>query len=1145
LFVFAFNLTWKFQLCLIVLSLSFFYPQRKESSITDTDAFSSAFFPTHTPQPTFNTFDPTLSTELNKLSNQFWTIVNPDKNTMCLQMQPPHLVIYPSASEHSAVKQHIDQLQAHYQAKSLAVRNQYKTAKNPPSLFRLFVLSVLQNTLVFMLGINIPSLLLCLVMICIIIWMTPAWREQWLMPFIKRSFEESVRALIRALPLKFVNLFFFKGASQNHPVVTKSLEYEPDGIQHRGAITVQNLFNQQQYRANVKQVRIKTLSRQHMADIQQLDANARKSLVSCGQDGRILLWDAEKANWMARLDKSNPAYGGVHQAHLNPEYFPNALQVKNSKQKAKKVIPFLKQRLSKALCIKVDQGNKWVAAGYDDGIIRIWNVTTGVLVRELDVNHVPVQVQHEPDQEQGLRRRFSIQSSSSSVSSHGSTDRTLHLQFIGAITEFCHPIVAQAAARCRSNDLEASQNFIVSVHKSGVIREWDILSCECIKTIKTGHTRDITQLRVVDSKAPHRKQGITWVFTASKDGTLRCWERSRPSKPQQFEDYNYDEDVTLSTQWTFLYKIDLSIHGPITSIATELPVGGMGVLVTGSGDGTVKVWNFETGEAVATLSVGRYHKSSLKEHPLGPMRHFSKFSSNALYNSKNSKQFGTDEYLSSGSCNSSVIGLDDSEYGHQHSVSTPSSLSDHTGSINQVTVTRYCEVENGPGVCRACDTCFGNGFLVASSASDNKVHSWRLERADSNHEGSCTLCTKDYHRKQYKHRKSSTAGDDDIVKPTGRRKRSSSVHKNLEPATSPRKVVRHIRSLPKSKNPAPATENEFGIELLDIEQLGGDLHIPLTSSFLGVVDQPAGRGLVFCDKILAGVRRVQNGSSEKMEGEWEAWFASLQYYDPGTDEGNAYIPVETFRLDDQSSGQDNDIVKSKQDAANGQSLLHIRETVLGLFGNTAESTKKPAVNKVDQLKYKHIHAPVSLDGIDDDQDDDDYMTEASEILPFSTIRHVIPLDGSGLACDFGNFIKLVYLDKPSHTEKELMKLSQEGMTTTSTNKIVGKNIGLDKVEEVPDDENCSCEQTGDECSPSTKGKDGCCGGVNKEKNGGKCCGGTKTRNKNQTDRKLLKQQQLSGLNAHNAVNCSIRNNCPRASECAPTVTPISPFGSWL
>jgi hypothetical protein len=126
-----------------------------------------------------------------------------------------------------------------------------------------------------------------------------------------------------------------------------------------------------------------------------------------------------------------------------------------------------------------------------------------------------------------------------------------------------------------------------------------------------------------------------------------------------------------------------------------------------------------------------------------------------------------------------------------------------------------------------------------------------------------------------------------------------------------------------------------------------------------------------------------------------------------------------------------------------------------------------------------------------------------------------------------------------------MKLSQEGMTTTSTNKIVGKNIGLDKVEEVPDDENCSCEQTGDECSPSTKGKDGCCGGVNKEKNGGKCCGGTKTRNKNQTDRKLLKQQQLSGLNAHNAVNCSIRNNCPRASECAPTVTPISPFGSWL
>ena len=67
------------------------------------------------------------------------------------------------------------------------------------------------------------------------------------------------------------------------------------------------------------------------------------------------------------------------------------------------------------------------------------------------------------------------------------------------------------------------------------------------------------------------------------------------------------------------------------------------------------------------------------------------------------------------------------------------------------------------------------------------------------------------------------------------------------------------------------------LELLDIEQLAGDTHISLKPTFLGKVDQPAGRGVVFCDKILAGVRRRRVSLSEEDgtsggANEWEAWF---------------------------------------------------------------------------------------------------------------------------------------------------------------------------------------------------------------------------------------------------------------------------------
>lgn len=1241
-----------FMLCLIVLLLSLFVSKdhhHHHRHSLNNSRLASVPNALLTPEK--------LQPNLNQLSDQFWSTVNPQKDITWLQIQPPELFIVDS--DIHRVQQHLEFLQQLYQVKSKAIH--YKT-EHRPSRFRRFVLSLLQNLLVFVLSINIPILILCLVMIGIITWMTPKWRKQWLVPLLIHCFNQFFLYLMRCYPTQYLKRMYFiwvKGRSFEGGIK----EYDADGIHHRGAITVQNIFNQQQYRANVKTVQVRTLTNQHIADIQNLDSNAKQSLISCGQDGRIVLWnvDSKKATWMARLDKLYPSRGGLLQSLLNPVFYTtntskkkgglgkkSLRQQQQQQQEQQRPISLSKNYLSKARLVKIDQGNKWAAAGYDDGLIRVWNVSNGTLVREMEVHpHMPsVEVHQEQSHNSNtMRHRFNGQQSESNsptlsyssfvfstTSSSASSNTTLHsvaarnkspvdrilcLAFMGVITEFCHPLIAEAAARCRSSgssDVDASQNYLVSAHKNGHLHEWNILSGECIQTIKTGHTKDITQVHVVDSKAPHRKLGVTWVFTASKDGTVKCWDRRfiAPTMATTQDQEADDMEHHQPTKWTLVYTVKL--NSAVTSIATEQPVGGMGVLVTGCSDGSVKVWNFETGESVCALSLGKttFNASSQSMSSSaasvvsdfgignagGPIRKFSKFSTHMSNHNVVSDSSEEDED-------------DDDNNDSRHTAA------DHRGAIYQVVVTRYCEVENGPGLCRGCDTCFGNGFLIASSAMDNKVHAWRLERSDNGHEGSCTLCTKDYHRKQYKHRKSSIGNSDDsasdllLHKPgssSSRRRRSSQQGgggggSGHSPTVKKRHVASAAARAPLASVAGSAFKDDL-LELLDIEQLAGDAYIPLKPTFLGKINQPAGRGIVFCDKILAGVRRrrisslYHNNSNDNDRlqkkhgnGEWEAWFASLQYYDPSVlkEDDNVStmkIPIETFNLDnDQQNIALAPLADKDEDSQKATQVL--RGTLLSLFSLSSSSSSSSSsagsnhgvaataavstVHVKDQLRYKGIHAHISEQDEDakkwDDEDDwEEESLEASENLPFSAVRHVIPLDGAGLACDFGNFIKLVYLDKPTLTEKEHAKQTRDTMEDHKRRQTIVDQVVVEE-DELEGESNCQCssnDSSGASCSPANKGKDGCCGGVNKEKNGGKCCGGAgagasvKKKQQEKRQQKLLLKKQTLSFDSNNTcggirsiAECSLKNNCSRAADCASSnqaltsSASVSSFSNWL
>lgn len=978
-----------------------------------------------------------MNMELRSVSHRFWNMVNPLHRRMALQVNPPQLVIYAPTAMDGYL--HATRIEEHYRTKSSLDEQhpiQPAAAAAPMiqprqhSLFRKAVFTFIQHVIDFLMQINLPSVLLTLVLVGIILWLNPSSHERWLQPMWRFLVDD----VLDTLRVKV------------NRIISWSDNYDKDGV-HRGAISAQKQFNQQQLEHNIKDVTIKTLSGRHIADIRRLAINAKHgTVVSCGQDGRIIMWDADNAEWMARLDRMRKTHGEIMEADLNPKYWrmgDNRRMIRNtSTTKADDLESTL---LQSARCIKMDQGNKWIAAGFDDGIIRVWRITTGTLLRELRVEtRMPVTIEEQQDSAtMTLRHRKTINNDESIRNTRRTVmDRVVAVQFIGAVTEYCHPLVAQVAAKQRVKHAydDSSQNFLVSVHKSGMLREWDILSGECIQSFPSGHQRDVTVLHVVECKPPHRKLGITWVFTASKDGLIKCWERRLVK--QQHMDESLEQDMSSSTIWTCIYTIEGHAGHAITSLATEIPVGGMGVLVSGSSDGAVKVWDFESGDAVCTLSSGGIQRKKPEIHAGGPLLKFSKF------NHAEDVYYGSDN----------LYRLDE----HDNDKSA-----DHHGPITQVVVTRYCEVEKGPGICRGCDTCFGNGFGIASCAMDETVHVWRLERADGKHEGSCTLCSKDYHQKRRKPRQEDTITTTVITNDFKSARRRNG---NTATTTTGRRVYGPPMTV--SQHDVPGTDG-----LVDIEQLGGETNIALTPRFLGKIDQLAGRGLVFCNNmVLAGVRK------KRRHGDWEAWFASLKYYDEGCQD-EIMIPVEAFDLD----------TTHKPSCTQKESNIRDRglwdDIKRWLFGDEA------AVRRQQQQSWEP----------EDDSDDESY-DEANELLPFSTVRHAVPLDGSGIACDYGNFIKLIYLD--DQCRKRSQAVDESSMSNVSK-------------------KGCKC---GDKCA----GSSACCGGSNCSSGGDKkqCCGGTSKRavRRQRNQRTAAVTKSLCNVSECSTANCSRASDCPAATS---------------
>lgn len=322
-------------------------------------------------------------------ANRFWNTVNPKQNTYKISVLSPHLVVQTNSAfgetqtdpTISSVLDFIYNIEKHYtKMDDIYSKNDgdysYETntqSKRTPSLFRSFIYRIIKFIISIILSVNLPLLLLCIALVLVCLWFIPQLRRKWVIPVAHNI----------GVWIKLLDSFLF-----NQQIDSLSTDYDANGV-HLGAISAQEQFNEKN-KSSVKGVEVKTLSGKHVADLRRLTGNGKQGTVlSCDHDGRIVLWDTTKSTWMARLDRleATTSNGGALLGDLNPQYYRQPKKIKRWQRAFGAYQQEQHRRHSSNVissCVKIDQGNRWVVAAYDNGIIRVWNITSGTLACELN-----------------------------------------------------------------------------------------------------------------------------------------------------------------------------------------------------------------------------------------------------------------------------------------------------------------------------------------------------------------------------------------------------------------------------------------------------------------------------------------------------------------------------------------------------------------------------------------------------------------------------------------------------------------------------------------------------------------------------------------------------------------------------------------
>lgn len=204
-------------------------------------------------------------------------------------------------------------------------------------------------------------------------------------------------------------------------------------------------------------------------------------------------------------------------------------------------------------CLSISPDRQILVSGSDDDTIRLWHLADGRLLRSLtghtrDVSSVVI-------------------SADGQLLASGSEDRTVRLWKL--TTGESLRSFSGLAGMVRSVALSPDGQFLVSGGLDNQIKLWSLRTNEPVRTLPNGHFNSVNGVVITPD-------GKTLV-SASKDKTIKVWDLVKGVVVR-----------TLAGHMDSVNAIAISSDGKL--------------LASGSSDTTIKLWNLETGTLIGTLT---------------------------------------------------------------------------------------------------------------------------------------------------------------------------------------------------------------------------------------------------------------------------------------------------------------------------------------------------------------------------------------------------------------------------------------------------------------------------------------------------------------------------------------------------------------
>ncbi|CAG8485397.1 6346_t:CDS:2 [Paraglomus occultum] len=762
--------------------------------------------------------------------------------------------------------------------------------------------------------------------------------------------------------------------------------------------------------------RIVTLRGRHAADVDLLCARSNGIIISASTDKRVTSWEGHHGSLSMKLER----------------YLRRCESCKCGATKG------MKQCIAwpvRALC--TDETVELAAAGFEDGVVRVWDIQTGQAMHILKDPMDDVESVVPADTNNRL-----------------SKGRVTCLQFVTTQPNAVDSPTMSSQYEKKSKAANP-QTVLLAAYRDGFVREWDLEFGKLIYTIATNQKSGISCFCI--SESVDNFQGLR-LFTGARDGSVRCWLRRNDAENDESDEI---ADVEPTSLWKPLYTLVGQHNNAITCIATKIAkteTSCYGVVVTGAADGEVKVYDYFSGNPIATLSQVQKLlnlQSQGQDQPPETVQKLHQYASHLQrqreqlivqqqrIRSLHSQQTQTvsdnlDENTHESEDEETSDDYEEDESGEEGGEGEEEDEEEtfnsedmfHQGAIKSIIIHL---LQGEKCLCGRTDS---GEFWITTSSLDEKVNFYKLVRDSMD----CACMALQ-------------VNEETVIA-------NGSEHINRQ---SNKQIATQKQSYTKGHT------NHYRIKAKQAVDRSDGV-ASYRTKLIGRVSQPGGCSIVLLRGNIVGVRRIKRilstsatRKSHGIEGEWEVWMKDLKTCEQDcleNDEGDD-LTVRTVSLVDEKDLLIEDIrrkkeaTKKRMQVKPGEMSGFVRRRRV-ISMNNVKSQNGVSSSVMPSLGHSHSHDDEHHNSHDDehhhsqDHHDSDHNSHAheegqvfdyrqktrirrpdilakaysagyneeeeklNELLPFAYIRQLVKIGENGVCIAYGNFVKVVWYEDASN-----------------------------------------------------------------------------------------------------------------------------------